>query len=193
MALTVDWLNRIVDSSTSINDIVAVKAELRELEDSEAGMIYPPIISYKELDLGGGSKFPSIDFINGYKLRFSTPGNYFIKGGNLNATIVPVAGVFVERVTSASYAVTSVGGGGASAQQIASAVREELSTELSHLSSLQNGMGLNTTQATMLLEIYRLYGLDPTRPLVVTDTSRKVGDIDQTISSNQNSTTIMRR
>lgn len=35
----------------------------------------------------------------------------------------------------------------------------------------------------MLLEIYRLYGLDPTKPLVVTDTSRMVSGITQTINS----------
>lgn len=84
------------------------------------------------------------------------------------------------------------GGSGATPSQIASAVREELSPELSHLTSLQNGEGLNSVQATMLLEIYRLYGLDPTKPLVVTDNSRTVGGISQSISSNQSSTTITR-
>lgn len=192
MTLTVDWQNKIVDSSGSISDVIAIRAELRALEDSEVGRIYPPIITYKELDLGGGATFPSIDFINGYKLRFPVPGNYFIKGGNFNATIMPVAGVFIERSTSAAYSVTSVGGGGASPEQIAAAVRSELSTELSHLTSLQNGLGLSSPQATMLLEIYRMYGLDPTKPLIVTDTNRVTGDIVQSISSSQSSTTITR-
>ena len=48
---------------------------------------------------------------------------------------------------------------------IAKAVRTELSPELIHLVSLQNG--LTAGQSTMLLELYRLMGLDPTRPLYV--------------------------
>lgn len=75
---------------------------------------------------------------------------------------------------------------------VAADVRTELTAELTHLSTLQNGMGLDSTQATMLLEIYRLYGLDPTMPLVVTDTSRTVGPIDQTIHITNNSTTVTR-
>lgn len=44
--------------------------------------------------------------------------------------------------------------------------------------------GLSPTQATMLLELYRLAGLDPTLPLVVTATTREVddgSDIAQTV------------
>ena len=54
------------------------------------------------------------------------------------------------------------------------------------LADLGAGSGLTPTQATMLLEMYRLLGLDPTRPLVVTATTRKVpasgADISQTIA-----------
>lgn len=53
--------------------------------------------------------------------------------------------------------------------------------------------GLTTNQSTMLLEIYELYGLDPTKPLIVTNTSRDVGvDISQTIVSDANQTTVTR-
>ena len=79
-----------------------------------------------------------------------------------------------------------------SAVAIADAVRTELNTELTHLMTLQNGNGLNSIQATMLLEMYRLYGLDPTRPLVVTNTSRVSGDIIQTIVSSDTQTTVTR-
>lgn len=191
---SVDWQNKIVDSDSNITDVVAAHQELRELETSDTGILYPTIIFYKELDLGNGAKFPSIDFINGYQLRFPTPGNYVISGGNLNATIIPVSDVYLERITSAAYAVTSVGSsGGATADDIAKAVRTELSTELSHLMVLQNGMGLSSAQATMLLEIYALYGLDPSKPLIVTDASRSAGaEISQQITSNPSTTTIQR-
>jgi len=44
------------------------------------------------------------------------------------------------------------------------------------------GQGLTPTQSTMLLEIYRLYGLDPTRPLLVTSSARTAGaGITQTV------------
>jgi len=42
---------------------------------------------------------------------------------------------------------------------------------------------LTTAQETMLLEVYRLLGLDPTRPLVVSPTSRTAGsEISQSIA-----------
>ena len=54
-------------------------------------------------------------------LKFPNAGNYAISG-NLNATIVPVAGVYVERKTSAAYITTAVGGSGPSASDIAAAL-----------------------------------------------------------------------
>lgn len=77
--------------------------------------------------------------------------------------------------------------------EIASAVRVELTPELNHVMTLQNGQGLDSTQATMLLEIYRLYGLDPTRPLIVTNTNRTAGEIAQTINSGPTQTTVTRQ
>lgn len=77
------------------------------------------------------------------------------------------------------------------AAQVAAQVRVELTAELAHLMALQNG--LTNTQATMLQEIYRLYGLDPTKPLVVTNTSRSAGaEVQQQIVTDTNSTTVTR-
>jgi hypothetical protein len=71
-------------------------------------------------------------------------------------------------------------------------VRASITNELSHLMMLQNGMGLDSVQAIMLLEMYRLHGLDPTMPLIVTDNKRVAGDLAQTITSNATYTTILR-
>ena len=81
-----------------------------------------------------------------------------------------------------------------SAVDIATQVRTELDVELAHLMALENNPGLTDIQATMLLEIYRLYGLDPTKPLVVTQGSRSVtgANITQTITSGAIQTTIVR-
>jgi hypothetical protein len=43
--------------------------------------------------------------------------------------------------------------------------------------------GLTPTQETMLIELYRLFGLDPTKPLIVTTTTRTAGPtIQQSIT-----------
>lgn len=52
--------------------------------------------------------------------------------------------------------------------------------------------GLTPSQATMILEMYELLGLDPTKPLVVTETNRSAGNIDQTIATTSTSTTVSR-
>ena len=112
MSITLDWANKIVNSTASITDIPAFRTTLRGFEDSETGILYAPIITYKKIDLGGGATFPAIAFINNYQLQFPNAGNYEVKGGNLNATIITAGGVFVDRTQSAAYAVTTEGAGG---------------------------------------------------------------------------------
>lgn len=127
MTISVDWSNKIVSSTASITDLPAFHAQLRDLEDDPEGMIYPVIHQWKALDLGGGAFMYQADFINGYTLTFPNAGNYSIKG-NLNATIIPVAGVYVERQTSLAYATTAIGGSGPSAADIAAAVLAALNS-----------------------------------------------------------------
>lgn len=121
MALTINWASKVIDSDASITDMPAFHAELRDAEDSAEGMLYPTTHTWKALDLGGGAFFYGLDLINGWRLRFPAAGNYTIQG-NLNAEIIPVAGVYVERKTSAAYATTAIGGSGPSAGDIAAAV-----------------------------------------------------------------------
>lgn len=121
MAITVNWSTGVIDSTASILDLPAFHATLRDLEDDDVGMFWPTTHTWRALDLGGGAYFYQLDLINGYTLRFPSAGNYTING-NLNATIVPVAGVYVERKTSAAYVTTAIGGSGPSAGDIASAV-----------------------------------------------------------------------
>lgn len=126
MALTFDTANLIVESSASITDLPAFHVALRDWEDSAEAAVYPVTHTWKALDLGSGAYFYQADFINGWTLKFPTAGNYTISG-NLNATIVPVSGVYVERKTSAAYVTTSVGGGGGTcptAAEIATEVAE---------------------------------------------------------------------
>lgn len=120
MALTFDWSNKIVESSASLTDLPVLHVLLRDAEDDAIGMLYPVIHKWKALDLGGAF-FYQADFVNGWTLKFPNAGNYTITG-NLNATIVPVAGVYVERKTSAAFITTAVGGSGPTAADVAAAV-----------------------------------------------------------------------
>lgn len=124
MTISIDWENKLVISTASLPDIVALKNELRDLEDDAEGVLHPAIITYKRIDLGGGSFFHAVDVINGYQLIFPNPGNYSVIG-NFNIPIVPVAGVYVERTKAAAFSSVSGGSGGGTlptAEQIAQAV-----------------------------------------------------------------------
>ena len=121
MSLTFNTATYTIESTASITDLPAFHAELRDWEDSEQGAIHPVTHTWKALDLGGGGFFYQADLLSPWVLKFPIAGNYTISG-NLNATIVPVAGVYVERKTSAAYITTAVGGSGPSASDIAAAV-----------------------------------------------------------------------
>lgn len=121
MSLTFNTATYTIESTASIPDLPAFHAALRDWEDSEQGAIHPVTHSWKALDLGGGGYFYQADLVSPWVLKFPNAGNYTISG-NLNATVVPVAGVYVERKTSAAYITTAVGGSGPSAADIAAAV-----------------------------------------------------------------------
>ena len=78
-----------------------------------------------------------------------------------------------------------------SASSIASAVRVELTPELTKIMLIENS-GLTPNQANMLLEMYDLLGLDPTKPLIVTQNQRVAGDINQTIVTSATETIVTR-
>ena len=118
MALSFDTAGRVIESTASILDLVAFHEELRDWEDGPGAVIHPVTHTWKALSLGNGAYFYGCDLVNGWSLKFPGPGNYTIQG-NLNGTVVPVAGVFIERRTSAAYITTSSGGGaGASADTV---------------------------------------------------------------------------
>ncbi len=121
MALSANFATKVITSDASITDVVAFHMALRDIEDDPLAMVHPVVHTYKQIDLGSGSLFPAIAFINGWTLQFPA-GNWEIKGGNVSATINPVANCYVKYTASAAYAVTSIGAGGATPEDIASAV-----------------------------------------------------------------------
>ena len=118
--ISIDWPNKIIESDSSILDLPAFHATLRDLEDDAAGAIHPVTHRWKALDLGGGAFFYQADLINSYSLKFIGVGPFQISG-NLKGPIVDT-GVQVERTTSAAFSTTAVGGSGPSAESIAAAV-----------------------------------------------------------------------
>ena len=129
--ISIDWPNKIIESDSSILDLPAFHATLRELEDDAAGAIHPVTHRWKALDLGGGAFFYQADLINGYTLRFSGAGPFQISG-NLKGPIVDT-GVQVERTTSAAFSTTAVGGSGPSAESIAAAVDAALAARFASI------------------------------------------------------------
>ena len=142
MTITIDWQNKLVLSDADIPDIVAFKDTLREFEDDEDGMLHAPIITYKKLDIGGGGFFHGVELVNGYQLKFPA-GNYVVTG-NIGGTVVPVAGVYLERIKSLAYSTSSGGGGsGASAAELWAYSNRELTVQT----------GLTSAQDTKLTDI----------------------------------------
>lgn len=176
MALTFDWSNRVVESDASITDLVAHHLALRDAEDSAAGMLVPHIHTWRALDLGGGAYFYQADYINGWQLKLTGTGARTIVG-NLNATIIPVAGIYVERKTSAAFVTTAVGGGGPTASDIASAV-------WAHSSGVQ--------VAARLAEAWARLGLDASRPVVQGETSIAFGEVLLALSEAGGAVTVTR-
>lgn len=98
---------------------------LRDLEASDAGVLYQPMHTFNpSLDLGGVVLAPVVSIINGYTIVFED-GQYAanIVGGNSNiADVVNLNQVSVRSANSAGLQQVSTGGSGATAEEIAAAI-----------------------------------------------------------------------
>jgi hypothetical protein len=134
-----------------------------------------------------------------HELRIS--GNLYSEDSTLSM-FVPTLGAYtvtivIER-SSAAIAVTVGGVDQATVQAALTAqgYTTSRSAKIDNLDVTVSSVGLTSTQQTMLLEMYRLLGLDPTKPLIVTDTSRAVGGgagISQTITEGPANTFTVQR
>lgn len=125
--MIIDYANLIVLMDTNITDMVMFHKSLRDGEATATGILYPVIHNYKEVQLGGGAIFPSIEFINGWTLQYEA-GSWSISGGNLDVNINQVPNCYIVQTQSAAYAVTSADGGGSvyTPEEIADAVWEKV-------------------------------------------------------------------
>lgn len=138
---------------------------------------YPPILSI----VGGDvidettSIAPHVFIHDGYK----------IKPQESDHTLVVYGGVLVGddlfSLTNSNYKI------------IVKLIQPVYAIGVNRTGGSSNGGGLTSQQSTMLLELYRLMGLDPTRPLFVSTNQRIVSpEIIQTIDTNSGGTTVTR-
>lgn len=114
----------------------------------------------------------SASLVPGQSVATASYVEYLLSGSYINT--VENADVTVSNVVSASY-VATVG----NPVQIAPGQSVTASLDPNTVVTAS----LTSTQQTMLLEVYRLLGLDPTRPLVVSPTARTAGsEISQSIA-----------
>jgi hypothetical protein len=143
----------------------------------------------------------TFEIINGYSLAFEDTGAaYTVRcvaaNHNLADVFVP-GGSEVSLIIGNSAGLISVsggGGGGPTAAQIADAVWDEAAS--GHVAAGSMGLitaqKLTSTQETMLTELFKLMGLDPAAPLVVSAAARSAGAIAQTIATASGTTTVTR-
>lgn len=217
MAYTFDGPNKLIilSSGTTSVDVKDLYSRWKEWVQESTNSTYEvAFTSIGGESIGVGLNVATYVFLNttaGWRIRpqesdheLTITGNLYSVDPNLNL-FVPTLGGYTALVTierSASAIAVTVGGIDQATVQAALTAQgytTARSTKLDNIdvaiSTLQ-GEGLTTAQATMLLEMYNLLGLDPTKPLVVTPTSRKVpangGDINQTITTVGSEVTVQR-
>lgn len=180
MSYSVNWITKIISIPTT--DLVLVSGaryrlemssflhEIRRLEaDPTQGLWADQILDHTNPKTLAGVTFAPFDeIINGYTIQFTGAATRVDLAGsnnNLIDVLIPT-GVAVVPNNSAGLQIVTVNTG-------ASALTNE--------------------QDTMLRELHRLDGLDPSRPLVVSDTTRTAGaEISQTVVTTPTTTTVTR-
>lgn len=148
-----------------------------------------------DVDAGAGTKVPVYAFlVNGWKVKPQeanhtlnvTDGILLVSGGG--DPFVNTTGSFVVRVNyqqpvQAISFDSGGGGGGATAAEVWAYGDRQLTV----------ATGLTSDQALMLLEMWKLHGLDPSNPLVVSLIQRAAGaGVVQSIAESAGVTTVQR-
>lgn len=222
MAYTFDGDNKLIilSNGTTVLDVKDLYSRWKEWCATDNNSKYLFAFSVLGGDPLPGDRYLGTTYFieNGWRIRPYEGHHTLVVYGNLydraggDPFVNTIGNYNVRIMLSVSNLVDTVnisGGGGASASDIwnyssrtlttaipsasdvADAVRTELTPELTQIMALQNG--LTGAQATMLTELFNLMGLDPTKPLVVTKTSRTAGaGIQQTIAGDSNTTVVTR-
>ena len=205
--VTFDGVNKIIivnDDVTALNlraNLYSAWVEWIELETNSG---YLPAMRYSGLDVIPGGFTGDIYFlINGWRLiidlrKVAVTGVLYSENYptayydfNLTPQYPATVSALVNTVVSYQNVVTGDIGTVPTAMQNAEAVRTNLVPELNKIAAQVDG--LTPQQQTMLIELFNIMGLDPTKPLVVGNTNRTAGGIVQTIETTSTSTTIQRQ
>jgi hypothetical protein len=194
------------ESMAEINTRIDLYSEWKKWAIQGNNTKYLPAFRYAGGDVVFDNTLSTETYVllNGWKISIShnCVVDGIIKTDDASSPFIPHTGSMVVVTNRISASGESSGSGayvGPTSAQIAQAVRTELTTELSRIdapiTSIQTGSGgsaLTPTQATMLLELYELFGLDASKPLIVTQNSRTVGSISQSIMSSSTDTIVTR-
>lgn len=210
MAISFDGPNKLISLSLGTTSLDLTNLWSRAVDwwltSDNSKYIFPMTqVGGDSIDAAAGTTIPFYFFLqSGWKIKPQeashtlavTKGVILVQGGG--DPFVNTTGSYVVRINYSQpvQAITVATGGGGSAPtaaEVAAAVRVELTTELTHIMQVPTtGAALTTPQATMLLEMYNLMGLDPAKPLVVTKTARTVTGINQQITGDSNTTVVTR-
>jgi hypothetical protein len=150
-------------------DVDWFRLALKDFEDGEDGIVMPTTHNHNTVVvLSGVSYARAVEIINGYTVAFQDTGSpYTVRcvGANHN-----LADVFVPGTSEVSLIIGNSAG----------------------LIQVSSGSGLSSGQATQLDELHKLHGLAAGVPLVVTDTSRSAGTIEQDIETAGSTVTVTR-
>lgn len=182
MPITVDPTNkRLILDSTSVTAQSIYVAWVDWLVLSDNSKYLPAFRTAGGDDLGSGLLIPAYYFLtNGWRVRplegnqnLTITGNLFVDGGGV--PVVSTLGTFQVNVNYTvpvqAQAVSTSGGTGPTASEIASAVRSELSTELAAVTDIQTKATLaaailkNKTVTNPTTGIMTVYASDNITPL----------------------------
>lgn len=136
--------------------------------------------------LGGGLFIPPYFFLqNGWRVRpmesnhnLTITGNLFVDGGGV--PVVSTIGTYQVNVNYTvpvqAQGISTSGGAAPSAADVAAAVRTELAAEL-----------------LRIVEVAKIHGLVQGAPLTVTQTSRDAGGVNQSITGDGETTSVVTR
>lgn len=201
MAITIDWGNRIIfvprndmtliqSSPFEVRELDAnmFRLALKDLEDSEQGLIFPDTHNHNtEIVLGGVTYARFIEIINNYTVTFED-GQYAVSivGANTNiGDVTNLNQVSIRTANSAGLIVTSGSGGtsGPTASQIAAAVWESFLA--AHTNALTMGGMMNILNTrTQSINNYCV-GLDFKLDLNLVKTDGVLSDTQALINSLQ--------
>lgn len=201
--VTFDGVNKLItinpgETLISVkNDLYSDWKEWLKTRDNSKFPIALRTIGGDVTDVAAGKYAGDIYFLmNGWRIviphNISIDGVLYVEEGGSPYIVQPGGGVIatVSNLVQTVVKTETIVAPGPTASQIASQVRIELTPELNKITSQIDG--LTPSQQTMLTELYIIMGLDPTKPLVVTDTNRSAGNINQTLTSGASSETAQR-